>query len=115
MSTRTRSRTPAKFRKAALRFAALGDDTRLSLVMKLGEGSSLSITELADGSKLTRQAITKHLHVLRRAGLVRNVRQGRENVFQIDSKSIESARDTLDRISAQWDNALMRLKAHVED
>jgi hypothetical protein len=53
--------------------------------------------------------------VLRRAGLVRNVRQGRESVFQIDSRSIESARDTLDRISAQWDNALMRLKVHVED
>jgi DNA-binding transcriptional ArsR family regulator len=112
---RTRSRTPVKRRKDALRFAALGDDTRLSLVMRLTEGSSLSITELADGSKLTRQAITKHLHVLRRAGLVRNIRRGRESVFQIDSKSLQSARDTLDRISAQWDSALMRLKAHVED
>ena len=99
---------------AAIRFAALGDHTRLSLVGRLAKGSPLSITALTDGSDLTRQAITKHLHVLEEAGLVRNIRHGRETLFQVEPRSLESARDALDRISRQWDEALMRLKSHVE-
>jgi DNA-binding transcriptional ArsR family regulator len=96
-------------------FAALGDKTRLTLLMKLGDGAPLSITCLAEGSTLTRQAITKHLRILEAAGLVRGVRRGRENLFQIKPKSLEEAKDALDVISRQWDLALARLKSFVED
>ena len=95
-------------------FAALGDETRLALLAKLGSGSSLSIATLTDGSALTRQAITKHLRVLQKAGLVRGIRRGRERVFELNPASLEDARRSLDEIAAQWDAALARLKSFVE-
>ncbi len=83
--------------------------------MKLGDGPLLSITWLTEGSTLTRQAITKHLRILEDAGLVRGVRRGRENLFQLEADSLRGARDALDSISRQWDQALARLKSFVED
>ena len=59
----------AELRQSAPVFAALGDPTRLHLVARLAGGEPLSITRLSEGSRLTRQAITKHLHVLEEAGL----------------------------------------------
>ncbi|MCG8404994.1 MAG: metalloregulator ArsR/SmtB family transcription factor [Phycisphaerales bacterium] len=104
----------AKLRRNAPLFAAMGDETRLTLLMKLSDGSLLSITRLTQGSTLTRQAITKHLRVLEDAGLVRGVRRGRENLFQLEQSSLKEARKALDHISRQWDHALARLKSFVE-
>ena len=104
-----------KLRRNAPLFAALGDDTRLTLLVKLGDGQLLSITRLTEGSTFTRQAITKHLRILEDAGLVRGVRRGRESLFQLEIKSLGEARDALDTISRQWDHALARLKSFVED
>ena len=95
-------------------FAALGDQTRLSLVAKLSAGRPYSISELTSGSRLTRQAITKHLRVLEDAGLVRHVRTGRERRFELDPRPIHDLRRYLDDVSAQWDQALSRLKSFVE-
>jgi DNA-binding transcriptional ArsR family regulator len=100
---------------AASVFAALGDLTRLSLVGKLCRGRPSSISQLAKGSRLTRQAITKHLRVLERAGIVHSLRSGREDLFEFDPKPIESIKDYLNLVSAQWDQALTRLKSFVED
>ncbi len=61
-------------------FAALGDETRLLLVARLSHGRPASISQLTEGSKLTRQAITKHLRVLERARIVHGVRAGGESV-----------------------------------
>jgi DNA-binding transcriptional ArsR family regulator len=96
-------------------FAALGDPTRLALVARLSHGDPLSITRLAQGSRLTRQAITKHLRVLQRAGLVRATRRGRERRFTLHPAPLADARHALDALSRQWDQALARLKAFVED
>ena len=96
-------------------FAALGDDTRLTLLMKLGDGPLLSITRLTEGSTLTRQAITKHLRILEDAGLVRGVRRGRESLFRLEPSPLREARDALDSVSRHWDHALARLKSFVED
>lgn len=115
MSRRTRKLVAGELRPNAPRFAALGDATRLTLLMKLGDGPLLSITRLTEGSTLTRQAITKHLRVLEKAGLVRGVRRGRENLFQLEPNSLKEARDALDSISRQWDQALGRLKSFVEE
>jgi DNA-binding transcriptional ArsR family regulator len=95
-------------------FAALGDTTRLSLVRRLSTEGPLSITRLSDGSGMTRQAITRHLHALGKAGLVRDTKEGRERVFSLDLKRLEVARHYLDYVSAQWDAAAARLKAFVE-
>ena len=104
-----------ELRRSAPVFAALGDETRLSLLTKLTGGSRCSIANLTEGSSLTRQAITKHLRVLQTAGLVRGVRRGREIHFELEPEPLEEARRALDRISQQWDAALARLKAFVEE
>jgi DNA-binding transcriptional ArsR family regulator len=96
-------------------FAALGDETRLQLVIKLCGGEPRSISQLTEGSKLTRQAISKHLAALGSAGMVRSKRAGRERRFELDPRPIAGVRDYLDQVSAQWDQTLARLKAFVED
>ena len=96
-------------------FAALGDDTRLALVAKLCHGQPYSISQLTEGSKLTRQAITKHLRVLESVGIVHGVRTGRESLFEFDPEPMEEIKEYLDLVSEQWDQALSRLKAFVED
>ncbi len=95
-------------------FAALGDRTRLSLLMKLSDGQARSIAKLSADTRLTRQAVTKHLHVLESAGLVRSVRAGRESRFAYRPEPIAEARWYLDTVSAQWDDALARLRSLVE-
>lgn len=100
--------------QAAPLFAALGDTTRLGLVRRLSAEGPLSITRLSDGSGITRQAITRHLHALGKVGLVRDSKEGREHVFSLDLKRLEIARQYLDHVSAQWDAAAARLKAFVE-
>jgi DNA-binding transcriptional ArsR family regulator len=115
MSHKRRSRVAVKGHPRAPLFAALGDETRLSLVAKLCGGQPYSISQLTKGSKLTRQAITKHLRVLKNAGLVRNIHAGRESRFEFDPKPVEELRKYLDFVSAQWDQALTRLKSFVED
>lgn len=95
-------------------FAALGDATRLALLTRLGTGRARSITQLTAGLGLTRQGVTKHLRVLERAGVVTCERVGRESRFRYVPEPIERARTYLDTVSAQWDDALARLKSFVE-
>lgn len=99
---------------AAPIFAALGDPTRLRLIVKLCGSGPLSIGELSKGSRITRQAVTKHLRQLAHAGLARDRRVGRERIWTLDVERLERARACLDHISAQWDVALASLKAFVE-
>lgn len=106
---------PAYARDAAPLFAALGDHTRLRLLTRLSAEGPRSIVQLADKSKVTRQAITKHLEVLRGAGLVRSSRRGRERIWEVTPKRLSVARHYLDDIARQWDDALDRLKAFVEE
>lgn len=115
MSPRHHERSARNLRRSAPVFAALGDRTRLELLAKLSGGSPCSIARLTEGSALTRQAITKHLRVLQRAGLVRGVRRGRENRFELAPGPLGDAGRALEAISRQWDDALARLKAFVED
>ncbi len=99
---------------AAPVFAALGDKTRLRLLAKLCGGEPHSISQLTQGSRLTRQAITKHLQVLERAEIVRSVHKGRESLFELNPEPIEEMKKYLDEVSEQWDRALARLKSFVE-
>jgi DNA-binding transcriptional ArsR family regulator len=114
MPHKRRSSIAAKRQARAPVFAALGDETRLSLVAKLCGGQPHSISQLTEGSKLTRQAITKHLRVLESVGIVHSVRTGRESRFEFDPEPIEEMKKYLDLVSEQWDHALSRLKSFVE-
>jgi DNA-binding transcriptional ArsR family regulator len=114
MSHKTRNPTPRRRNYAPI-FAALGDETRLAIVARLSEGEHRSIAQLTEGTRLTRQAVTKHLRVLERAKIVRSVRAGRENLFEFDPAPIQQVREYAEVVSEQWDQALARLKAFVED
>ena len=103
-----------RLRGSAPVFAALGDETRLSLVAKLCGGSPRSISQLTEGCSVTRQAVTKHLFVLADAGLVRGVRRGRESLWELKPRQLDEARGWLEQISKHWDDALARLKAAAE-
>lgn len=95
-------------------FAALGDPTRLSLLITLSDGRTRSIASLSADARITRQAVTKHLRVLENAGLVRSAREGRESRFGYRPETVTAARRYLERVSAHWDEALERLRAAVE-
>jgi DNA-binding transcriptional ArsR family regulator len=100
--------------KAADVFAALGDPTRLRLVALLCAGGALSIAQLTTNTDISRQGVTKHLQVLAQAGVVRNVKVGRERRWQVEPAQIAEAKRTLELIGRQWDIALASLKAFAE-
>jgi DNA-binding transcriptional ArsR family regulator len=102
-------------RAASVRvFAALGDPTRLGVVVRLCREGPSSIARLTQGSDVTRQAIRKHLAVLERTGLVRGRQQGRESLWELEPRRLEIARRHLDLVSRRWDDTLERLRAIVE-
>ena len=112
---RARSAAAARLHESAPVFAALGDPTRLRLVARLSADGPLSITRLSEDVDVTRQAVTKHLVALADAGLARPRREGREQIWELETRRLELARQTLDQISGQWDSAIARLRAFVED
>src|ERR1700730_5848432 len=101
--SRSRSTAEGRLAEAAPVFAALGDPTRLRVVARLCAGGPLSITRLSDGAKVTRQAITKHLHAPDDWALVRDRRHGRERIWELEPERLQIAHRCLDQISAQWD------------
>src|ERR1700754_3765122 len=100
--------------KAAV-FAALGDETRLSLLVRLCDGQRYSIAQLTEGTRLTRQAVTKHLRVLERVRMVHATRDGRQSLVTFDPVPVVEMKEYLELVSKQWDVALARLKTFVED
>jgi DNA-binding transcriptional ArsR family regulator len=86
----------------------------LRLIAALCAGGAMSIVQLTSGTQITRQGVTKHLHVLAEAGLVRGVRSGRERLWQFEVDRLDEARRSLELIAQQWDHALLSLKHAVE-
>ena len=95
-------------------FAALGDETRLRLVARLSSGGPQSIADLTAGGAVTRQAVTKHLHVLEAAGIARGVRKGRESRWELAPGKLDVARRYLDQIAKQWERRLEALERHLD-
>ena len=110
----SRKSNAAEIRHRADIFAALGDPIRLSLVSKLVGGEPCSIAALTEGTKVTRQAVTKHLRVLESVGVVHSTKAGRESLYALDPQPLLSLQEYLAVISAQWDQALGSLKTFVE-
>ena len=110
-------RSPAlrSYRSSAPLFAALGDETRLHVVARLCAEGPLSIARLTEGSNVTRQAVAKHLRVLEGAGVVRGEKSGRDSVWQLEPRRLADGKKFLELVSAQWDDALERLRSFVED
>ncbi|ANN77514.1 ArsR/SmtB family transcription factor [Bordetella flabilis] len=115
LNRRSRARPALPPPGAAPIFAALGDATRLRIVARLCDDGPLSIARLSEDASISRQAITKHLQALAAAGLVISRRAGREHLWALEGSGLTEARRYLDAISARWDDALVRLRAYVED
>jgi DNA-binding transcriptional ArsR family regulator len=87
-------------------FSALGHETRLAMVKRLGSGRPLSATALSEGAAVSRQAIVKHLQVLEGAGLVTHEKRGRDVLYALEPRRLAEARAYLDQVSASWDRAI---------
>jgi DNA-binding transcriptional ArsR family regulator len=115
MSSRPRAASKnGPLQKCAPIFAALGDEMRLRLIAVLCVSGAMSITQLTQGTHITRQAVTKHLQVLSVAGLVRDIKIGRERMWEFEPTQLDAARRSLEVIAQRWDHALAKLKLAVE-
>ena len=101
--------------EAAFLFAALGDETRLALLRQLSRAGPASISVLAEDFQISRQAVTKHLQFLAVAGMIEGKRAGREHVWALNPARLAQAQHTLDQIGRGWEDALARLKSHIEN
>lgn len=108
-------RPELRLKAAAPIFAALGDETRLRLVIFLSAAGPSSTAVLTAHVDVTRQAVAKHLRVMKEAGLVTSVYQGRDSVWQIESSQLEEAQRCIELITSRWDEAIDRLRAMVEE
>lgn len=108
-------RVELELAEAALLFAALGDETRLALVRQLSDGGPASISALSESFRISRQAVTKHLQFLAVTGIIDGTRTGREHVWALNPARLVEAQRCLEVIARRWDDALSRLKSHVEE
>lgn len=95
-------------------FAALGDETRWQLLVRLGEGPA-SASTLAREFPVSRQAIVKHIEVLRGAGLVQSEQRGREVVHRALGGRLSDLARQLEGIGRMWENQLAQVKMLVEE
>ena len=94
--------------RSARVLAALGDETRLALIGALCAGGAVSIAQLTGGTRISRQAVTKHLQVLAEAGLASDIRDGRERLWQFEPRALVAAMRSLEQIEQQWQRAVLR-------
>jgi DNA-binding transcriptional ArsR family regulator len=98
----------------SLAFAALADPTRRAILERLGSGEA-GVVELAGASTLTQPAITKHLKVLERAGLIGRVRDGQRRPARLHLEGLLPVDDWLRHAHADWSYRLDRLEAHLAE
>ena len=96
-------------------FAAVADPTRRVILARLRVEGALSIQQLAAPLSMSRQAVTKHLDILRASGLVRIHRRGRERLHSLDALPLKEVEDWLEPYAREWDERLSRLQRHLED
>jgi DNA-binding transcriptional ArsR family regulator len=94
-------------------FSALADPTRRRIVARLAQGPS-TISELAEPFAMTLPAVSKHLRVLERAGLLRRERDGWYHRCSLDARPLEPALSFLTQYRAFWEDTLEQLARHVE-
>lgn len=95
-------------------FVALSDPTRRDVLDALGSRAASSATELARVLPVSRQAVLKHLSVLRDADLVMSTRKGREVVFEVRSEQLLATASWMQSLAASWDDRLAELKERAE-
>ena len=94
-------------------FGALADETRRRLVLRLAEQSA-SVGELAAPYEMSRPAISRHLRVLRKAGLVTANREGRNQIYELTPDGLVAMERFIDDVRTTWTEALQSLKVLAE-
>ena len=102
-------------RRAGAVFEALADGTRRSLLRDVARRGPRTATELAAEMPISRQAVAKHLSILRAAGLVTDERAGRETRFSATLGPLAEAEAWLRITGATWDDRLARLARHAHE
>lgn len=95
-------------------FHAIGDPTRRAILASLAEGQR-STGDIAKGFALSRPTISKHLEVLKVAGLVTRRQEGRNQLYTLDAEPLAAAHGWLSHYKRFWRLSLTRLKQHLED
>lgn len=110
---RDQSVTYAKLRNQEVTFQALADPTRRAVLDLLRRGSQPA-GQIANAFPVSRPAISKHLRLLRRAHLVREHREGRHRVYQLNPEPLRAVDSWIEQYRVFWSNSLNNLKAFVE-
>ena len=95
-------------------FSALADPTRRAILTHLASGKS-TVTELAKPFKMTMPAITKHLKVLERAGLIQRTRDAQRRPCQLQAKPLREVADWVEKYRQFWEQRLDRLEDYLRD
>ncbi|MGC1453175.1 MAG: metalloregulator ArsR/SmtB family transcription factor [Candidatus Sulfotelmatobacter sp.] len=110
---RNRSVTYSAPRNAEATFQALADPTRRAVLDLLRRGSQPA-GQIAEAFPVSRPAISKHLRLLRRAHLVREHREGRHRVYQLNPEPLRAVDSWIEQYRSFWSSSLANLKAFVE-
>jgi DNA-binding transcriptional ArsR family regulator len=94
-------------------FAALADPTRRAIVARLARGEA-TVTELAEPFDMSLPAISKHLRVLERAGLITRSREAQTRPCKLNPKALDEATAWIEKHKATWEGRLDRLDAYVK-
>jgi len=95
-------------------WSAIGDPIRRTMIDHLLAGGPVTATSLSERLPVTRQAVSKHLAVLDRVGLVHGVPAGRERHYRVDEAQLARAVAQLSAVGATWDARLRRIKRLAE-
>lgn len=95
-------------------FSALSDPTRRAVIMCLSDVGPTTLSRVADGLPVTRQAVAKHLAALEQAGLVSASADGRSRTFRLTPGPLTEAMGWMVDVGADWDSRLELLRRYVE-
>ncbi len=94
-------------------FGALSDPTRRGILAQLSQGET-NITSLAAPYKMSQPAISKHVRVLEKAGLIERAKRGREYIIQVNPAAAEQARDWIDYYAQFWKEQFADVEAYLK-
>lgn len=97
-----------------LAFAALADPTRRELLQRVGHRPQ-PVVDLCEGFAMSQPAISKHLRLLREAGLVELEKHGREHIYRLAPGGITDVRAYIDTVSTMWDETLQSFARYLEE
>jgi DNA-binding transcriptional ArsR family regulator len=95
-------------------YAAIADPTRRALLLRLAEEGEKNVSELVEPFSISQPAVSKHLRILREAGLVRSRTAGRLRLYAIEARKLQQVYDWVAQFEKYWDERLDRLGDYLD-